>query len=175
MKIGVVSDTHRNIEYLEKVVEWLVDTQRIATLYHLGDDYEDVLKLADEGVEVVQVPGIYHAKYLDGSLPPKQRESVMGVRIMLVHCLEKDITNDDRTVVDIILHGHTHHPHMELADGLLLMNPGHLKGPMVKNIPPSFGLLDIVNKEVTATLFDLTFKEMESIHMIRSETGLFRG
>jgi predicted phosphodiesterase len=152
-----------------------VDKQHIASLYHLGDDYEDVLHLAEEEVEVVQVPGIYHPKYQDGSLPPKVLENVMGVRIMLVHCLEKDITKQDRRVVDIILHGHTHHPKMELADGLFLMNPGHLKGPKDKNIPPSFGLLDIGTKDVTATLFDLSFKQMQSMHLIRSETGLFRG
>jgi putative phosphoesterase len=175
MKIGVVSDTHRNKEYLEDVVGWLGDRHRIVSLYHLGDDYEDVLGLADEGIEVVQVPGIYHTKYRDGSLQPKVLESVLGVRILLVHSLEKDISAEDRTVTDIILYGHTHRPELKLEDGLLLMNPGHLKAPKDKNIDPSFGMLDIGNKEVTATIFDLKFKEIQSMHMIRSETGLFRG
>jgi len=66
MKIGVVSDTHRNKEYLERVLDWLISEQYISTLYHLGDDYEDVAGIADRGIEIVQVPGIYHQKYQNG-------------------------------------------------------------------------------------------------------------
>jgi len=174
MKLGIVSDTHRNKEYLDKVVQWLIRNQHIATLCHLGDDYDDVLGLADEGIDILQVPGIYNPKYLDGSLPAKLRENVLGLRLLLVHSMEKDVTREDMTVTDIILHGHTHHPSMVLEDGLFKMNPGHLKGPKDKNIEPSFGLLDIGSKEVTASIFNLSFKPILSVHMIRSETGLYK-
>lgn len=174
MKLGVVSDTHRNREYLNKAAKWLIHHQRIALLCHLGDDYDDVIELADEGIDILQVPGIYNPKYLDKTLPAKIQENIMGVRILLVHCMEKDVTKEDRAVADIILHGHTHRPELLLEDGLLKMNPGHLKGPKEKNIEPSFGLLDIGNKDVTASLFNLSFKPIQSIHMMRSETGLYK-
>ncbi|MBD3390485.1 MAG: hypothetical protein GF418_00560 [Chitinivibrionales bacterium] len=175
MRVGVVSDTHRNKDLLETVAGWLTENQRIASLYHLGDDYEDVVGLAGQGIEVVQVPGIYHAKYRDGTLKPTAWENVMGVRVLLAHSLEKDVTDEDRAVTDIILYGHTHKPELRLEDGLLYMNPGHLKGTVDKTTPASFGLLDVGNREVTATIFDLSFDEIQSIHMIRSETGLYRG
>ena len=79
MKIGIVSDTHRNKAYLEQAVDWLLSNYHIASLFHLGDDYEDVVDLVDLGIDIVQVPGIYHQKYLDGTLSPKQIEHILGI------------------------------------------------------------------------------------------------
>ncbi|HLV32941.1 MAG TPA: metallophosphoesterase family protein [Chitinispirillaceae bacterium] len=174
MKIGIVSDTHRNKAYLNDTVEWLVNRQKIAALYHLGDDYDDVVDLAGYYLELVQVPGIYDERYRKGTLPAKIFESVLGVTILLVHSLEKDVTKEDVLRSDIILYGHTHKEELRLDDGRLYMNPGHLKGPMEKNMPPTFGLLTIVDREITATIYDLKFKTVQSIELIRSESGLYK-
>ena len=174
MKIGVVSDTHRNKKYLEEVTGWLTKRQRIATLYHLGDDYEDVVDLADQGFEIIQVPGIYDPKYKDSILARKQIDNILGLRILLVHFPEKDVTEDDRTVSDIILYGHTHKAELKLEDGLLLMNPGHLKAELDKQFKPSFGLLDVQNETVSAKIFNLDFKEIMGVDLVRAESGLYR-
>ena len=174
MKIGVVADTHRNKKYLEIAVDWLTSRQYIVALYHLGDDYEDVAGLVDRGIEVVQVPGIYHSKYKDGSLKAKQIENIFGLRILLVHSLEKDVSIEDRMVSDIILYGHTHRCEIKLEDGLLLMNPGHLKSEIDKQFKPSFGLLDIQKQSVSAKIFGMDFKEIKGVDLIRSESGLYR-
>ena len=174
MRIGVVSDTHRNKNHLEKALDWLISEQYISTLFHLGDDYEDVIDLADRGVEIVQVPGIYHHKYKDGTLKPKQIENISGLRVLLVHSLDKDATTEDRTVSDIILYGHTHRSEIKLEDGLLLMNPGHLKSEIDKQVKPSFGLLDIQDQIVSAKLFNMNFEEINSVDLMRSESGLYR-
>jgi len=174
MKIGIVSDSHKNIKMLENVVNWLVSKQHITSLYHLGDEYEDVVDMKDHGIEVVQVPGIYHPQYLNGSIEPKIIENVLGLRIMLVHAFEKDITKEDMAITDIILHGHTHRPEIKLDRGLLILNPGHLKSDLDKNVKPSFGVLDIQDKDVTATLYSTDFKEINKVHCIRSEQGLYK-
>ncbi|MBD3421672.1 MAG: YfcE family phosphodiesterase [Chitinivibrionales bacterium] len=175
MNIGVLSDTHRNREYLDNAVDWLVSRKHVDNLYHLGDDYQDVQGLEDVWIPVVQVPGIYHPAYRDGSMKPTAIETVLGLTIILVHQLNKDISDDDRIRADIILHGHTHKAELSLSDGLLIMNPGHLKGPLDKNMPPSFGLLEIGESSVRAAIFDLDFKEIESLKLVRSENGLYRG
>ena len=54
MKIGVISDTHRNVDLIEEAVDWLIRKQKITMLYHLGDDYDDVLVLQDRYLETVQ-------------------------------------------------------------------------------------------------------------------------
>ena len=174
MRIGVVADTHRNREYLERVVDWLVSYQNIVTLYHLGDDYEDVVGLANSEIDIVQVPGIYHPRYQDSTLNAKQRETIFGLRILLVHSLDKDVTHEDRAVSDIILYGHTHRYEIKLADGLLLMNPGHLKSEIDKQFKPTFGLLDIQDQSVSAKIVGLDFEEIESVDLMRSESGLYR-
>jgi putative phosphoesterase len=174
MKIGVISDTHRNKEYLEKVVEWLITRQKIAMLFHLGDDYDDVMELTDRYIEVVQVPGIYDARYIDGSLPAKVVETVQGLGILLVHWLEKDAAPDDFVRSDIILHGHTHRSELRLESGVLYMNPGHLKGPIDKNAQPSFGMLDIQDRNVGAKIIGIDFKVIQEMELFRSENRLYK-
>jgi uncharacterized protein len=174
MKIGIVSDTHRNNDLLDKVVDWLVSRQKIATLYHIGDDYDDVAGLADRFLEIVQVPGIYDERYKNGELPAKSSETAMGLRILLAHSMEKDVTTDDIMKSDIIIYGHTHKAELKLKDGKLFMNPGHLKGPMDKNMAPTFGMLNIMDKEMSATIFGMNFKPVQNMELVRSESGLYK-
>jgi putative phosphoesterase len=174
MKIGIVSDTHRNIEYLKTVADFLVNRQKIAALYHLGDDYDDIKELEELYLEIVQVPGIYDNRYKSGKLAAKAFETILGLNIMLVHSFEKDVSEDDITRSDIILYGHTHHYEMRLEDGRLYMNPGHLKGPMEKNMPPTFGLLSIMDREVIATIYSIQFKPVQTLELLRSEGGLYK-
>jgi putative phosphoesterase len=174
MKIGIVSDTHRNKELLHKAVDWMVNRQKISALYHLGDDYDDVNELGDLFVEIVQVPGTYDERYKNGTLPKKLSETVLGVTMLLVHQTDKDLTDDDLMTTDIILHGHTHKEEIHLEDGKLFFNPGHLKGPMDKNMPPTFGMLTIGDNEVTATIYNMDFKVVQSVDLLRSESGLYK-
>jgi putative phosphoesterase len=174
MKIGIVSDTHRNKEYLQTVVEWMANRQKIAALYHLGDEYDDVVDLGDFFLELVQVPGTYDIRYKNGTLPAKTTETILGLNILLIHSIEKDLTEDDISRSDIILHGHTHHEELRLDDGRLYMNPGHLKGPLDKNLPPTFGMITILDNEVTAAIYNMNFKTVQTLELIRSESGLYR-
>jgi len=91
-----------------------------------------------------------------------------------VHALDKDVTKDDIIRSDIILHAHTHKAELRLDDGMLYINPGHLKGPIDKNSPPTFGLLDIQDKEVKVALFNLEFKVIQEKALLRSENGLYK-
>ena len=174
MKIGIVSDTHGNIENLEKAVEWMTRKQKITALYHLGDDFDDITRVPDLFLEVSQVPGIYDDRYKNRSLPAKLQEMVLGLSILLVHSYEKDITKEDLQHTDIVLYGHTHREELRLADGILYMNPGHLKGPLDKNMPPSFGMLTIGDQNVSAAIYDLNFKQLRAMELIRSESGLYK-
>jgi hypothetical protein len=174
MKIGVVGDTHKNRELLDKVTQWMAQRQKIATLYHLGDDYDDVVDLGDRFSELVQIPGIYDERYKSGQLPAKLFENILGLTILLVHSLDKDAGHDDIGRSDIVLYGHTHKHEMRLGDGKLYFNPGHLKGPLDKNMPPTFGILDIHDRGLDASIYNLDFKPVHCMELIRSESGLYR-
>ncbi|MBN1757008.1 MAG: metallophosphoesterase family protein [Chitinispirillaceae bacterium] len=174
MKIGIVSDTHRNMDLLNQVVEWMSRRERISVLYHLGDDYNDVAELGDQFSELLQVPGLYDERYRTGEAPAKLFETVYGISLLLVHSLEKDTDYDDISRSDIILHGHTHRHELRLDDGKLFFNPGHLKGSLDKNMEPTFGVLTIEDRVVEAAIYDLKFDTVQSMELIRSESGLYR-
>lgn len=174
MKIGVVSDTHRNRDLLDKVVTWMVQRQHISTLYHLGDDYTDVVAIGDQFTELVQIPGLYDERYKSGEAPATVFENILGLTLYLVHSVEKDATDDGISRSDIILHGHTHKHELHLDDGKLYFNPGHLKGMLDKNMAPTFGILEIEDRKVIASIYGLDFKVVQSMELIRSESGLYR-
>jgi len=174
VKIGVVSDTHRNTAMLSAVVEWLTTRQGISLLCHCGDDYGDLRALADSYLDVLQVPGIYDSGYRDGSIPAKVAETVQGLRLLLVHSREKDLTEAEESAADIVLHGHTHRHELVSRDGRLVMNPGHLKAEIDKQAPATFGCLDIQDRSVTAVIYNLKHAVVERMELMRAETGLYR-
>ncbi|MBN2189374.1 MAG: metallophosphoesterase family protein [Chitinispirillaceae bacterium] len=174
MKIGIVSDTHGNTGLLETAVDWMVRKHKISLLYHLGDEYDDIVGLEDRYLEIVQVPGIYDERYKDGSLPAKSFETILGLAILLAHSYEKDVTKEDIQRSDIILYGHTHREELRLVDGKLFMNPGHLKGALDKNMPPTFGILNIQDRNASAAIYGLNFKLVRSMDLMRSESGLYK-
>jgi putative phosphoesterase len=174
MKIGVVSDTHRNIELIDQAADWLIRKQKITMLYHLGDDYDDVSVLQERYLEIAQVPGMYDERYRNGTLPALLSERVCGLSITLVHCLEKDLTRENANRSDIILYGHTHRAEIKLDNGRLYMNPGHLKGPLDKNMPPSFGFLSVNEESIAAAIFDMNGKVLHTMNLARSGSGLYK-
>ena len=173
MKIGIVSDTHRNIEYLKSVAGYLVNRQKVSPCI-IWATIDDVKELDELYLEIVQVPGIYDHRYKSGKLAAKVFETILGLNILLVHSFEKDVQEDDIARSDIILFGHTHHYELRLEDGRLYMNPGHLKGPMEKNMPPTFGMLTIMDREVIATIYSIQFKPVQTLELLRSEGGLYK-
>ena len=58
--------------------------------------------------------------------------------------------------VDLAFIGHTHIPKIEDREGVLILNPGHLKKEDKKGYSPSFGLVDFDEK--IAKIFDLERK-----------------
>ena len=171
MKIGIISDTHRNRDYLLAVVDHLTKKERINTLYHLGDDWDDVTEFAGRVVDVLQVPGTYDPKYRDGSAPVKIFETIQGITILLVHTAEKDLKPEDLIKADIILSGHTHTAEIRFDDKVLYINPGHLKGARDRNMPPSYAILTIGDTEIEAKIYSLEHKALHSIVLDRTGTG----
>jgi predicted phosphodiesterase len=59
MKIGVVSDSHGHVENLRRALKVMREAGA-DLIVHLGDDYDDVTALSDQGgVPITQVPGVF--------------------------------------------------------------------------------------------------------------------
>ena len=120
-KILVLSDTHKNYDILKKVLKM---EKNYNTIFHLGDDYEDIESLKTEKeVSLFRVPGIYHPKYLSGVLPKTLIAEIDNISFTLVHSIS-DCLNPK---TNFVLFGHTHNFTFYKKDGVYFLNPGHLK------------------------------------------------
>jgi len=162
VKIGVMSDSHGNIEYVRKAAEYIMEAE-VDYIIHLGDDYYDARILDNLPVNVIKVPGVYEALYQDASVPNRLVEDIAGLRVLITHTKDShrnDLPHDKMPEeyiasrkVDIVLFGHSHSFGAKLEGGILMVNPGHLK-TKDKRGEATFVLLDI-NKDVTVTILNM--------------------
>ncbi len=167
MRIGVFSDSHGDIRNLERGARYLLDSYQVEMFIHLGDDYSDALSLEKFGLRVLRVPGVFSGYYQDPHIPNRIVEILSGYRVLLSHTLSshrndlpQDLKPEDlikNKEVDIVLFGHTHVPFLEEREGILYLNPGHVKEGMDKGYPPTFAFLRL-EKEVQARVIDLKGK-----------------
>jgi putative phosphoesterase len=166
MTLGVMSDTHNNLELMDKAADLMMNRFAVAKIYHLGDDYEDSSGLLKRGVEIVRVPGIYDREYADSSLQKRIRDNVSGFELLVAHS-EKILPENEIGAADVILVGHTHLHEIRDADGKVFFNPGHLRGPSDKGRAPTFGIIQIGQDSFRLTICDLGGEPVETCEVKR--------
>src|SRR5690554_2993897 len=85
MRLGVVSDTHGNVDNLRRVAEELVENWEVDFIIHLGDECEDIKVLDEFEVEVVLVHGVYCQHYQDPEITNRVLCQFDGYRFLLTH------------------------------------------------------------------------------------------
>jgi putative phosphoesterase len=165
MKIGVVSDSHGHIENLRRAAQDMHEAGA-EVIVHLGDDYDDVKALSEqEGTAIVHVPGVFSTYYQDPGIPNRVIEEWEGVRVLLTHTPEahkNDLPTDldpaavvAREEVRVVLFGHSHIPEVREKEGVLWVNPGHVKDDDKKGYPPTYALLEITGTKIRVRIVDL--------------------
>ncbi len=158
MLVGIISDTHDNIENVRRAAE-VFRREKVDLVIHLGDIVAPftLLELANnveapvkaiygnncgEKLGLQRVAGIVGAEIWE---PPKTI-SLDGRRILLVHGYGS--TENTLEIVealalskkwDAVLYGHTHQARLDYKKGILILNPGEAGGWLSK---PSIALLD---------------------------------
>jgi putative phosphoesterase len=163
VRIGIVSDTHKHIANLSSAVDFLHQIGA-TTLIHLGDDYTDVDEIALP--DVIRVPGVFSDVYRDERIPNRIIKNIIGWRLLLSHTLAshpndlpgdlrpEDVIRDRRA--DVVLFGHTHMPGITEEDGVIFINPGHLKNEDKRGFPPTFALVELSVKRMIARILRLS-------------------
>lgn len=151
MIFAVVSDSHGEIKNVGRLAVRL-NRAGIKTALHLGDDYQDAGALLAAGLEVLRVPGVYSEYYRKPDIPNRLVTELSGLKIMLTHSdqpHENDLPEDRDPAElaaeekpDLVFFGHSHLPVIEERDGVVWVNPGHLKAEDKKGSPPSYALVD---------------------------------
>lgn len=180
MKIGVISDSHKDFEALEVAIE-IFKKEKVDKIIHLGDDYDDIgheinnnsgsVAQRREIISVIKVPGVYDMEYLDPKIPNRVILDFEGIKILLTHSSEphkKDLSADTepfvmakKESVNIILCGHTHIPEIAKKNGFVILNPGHLKKDNNRGYPPTYAVISLKDKNIKIKVIELlTGKEL---------------
>jgi putative phosphoesterase len=162
MKIGVMSDSHGNIEYVRNAADYMME-EEVDYIIHLGDDYYDARVLDILPVNVIKVPGVYEALYKDASVPNRVVKDLAGLRVLITHTKDShrnDLPDDKipeeymvSRKVDVVLFGHSHSFCARLEGGILMVNPGHLRAEDRKG-EATFAILDISNN-ISVKILDM--------------------
>jgi putative phosphoesterase len=137
MRIGVVSDSHGEIDYLRKATLLLINKHNVEAIVHLGDNYEDTSIFENLDVKIIKVPGVFSDYYQDKDIQNRIIEIFNDRKTLITHtecCHENDLPGDlipeefvSKKSVDVILYGHSHIPRIEQKHDIIYINPGHLK------------------------------------------------
>ncbi|MEG0075458.1 MAG: metallophosphoesterase [Eubacterium sp.] len=158
MRIGLVSDSHGNMEMLKKAVHQMGEVEAI---FHLGDYTEDGLTIRQwTEVPVFIIKGNMDIYDNEGSLFIKTE--IGGKKILACHGHTAHVKNNYATLyykaleeaVDIVIFGHTHIPMIETTEQLLMMNPGSVALPHF-NGEKTFGILTIENGKIRGEIIPL--------------------
>lgn len=159
MRILVISDTHRNLSRVYKVINDIRD--KIEVVIHCGDVVEDADAIRNRysDLRVYNVRG--NCDY--GSAVPNENIFVIeGKRFFVTHGDMYGVNwSTDRLCyrgaevgADVCLYGHTHIPDIEYYDGMVIMNPGSPTNPRGGS-KFSYGIIKIEDGIVTPSLVDI--------------------
>ncbi len=168
MLVGIVSDTHGNVDAIQEVIRRFMASGVILVL-HLGDDYLDMLFFEAAEMKILGVPGLYCSEYRDPTIPNQRIENLAGVKILMTHSPEAStfdqpgyIAPKGDATVDIVLYGHTHVPHIQEKNGVLWVNPGHLKAHDRRGHLLSYAFMHLTPPRVDVRI--LTLATEQTLH-----------
>lgn len=148
MKILVVSDTHGiNSGFIEAV-----EKEQPDLIIHCGDGKGIEMKCQD----VVKCPMHIvrgNSDEMPNNLPLEKEVEVEGYKIFLAHGHKHLVYAGTQWLIEagrerganIVMFGHTHIPHVEEVNGMLVMNPGSITMPRQGDFVRTYMTMEINN------------------------------
>lgn len=130
MKLLILSDSHRNLDYMQKAVE----LERPDRIIHLGDHEADAMRLREKYPNIPMYSVTGNCDY--GGAPLVINEIIEGVRFYMTHghtvgvrygLLRAELTAREAGA-NVFLFGHTHESLCEWVNGIWIVNPGSCSG-----------------------------------------------
>lgn len=156
MKLGIISDTHRDHYYLNKAIEKLENTDII---FHLGDNIADAVYLEERlKKKVYKVKGNCDFSF---ETPVEIFEEIEGIKIFASHGhkyyvkygYDDILARGKELGADIILYGHTHISSIRYERGIWIVNPGSPSMP--RDSFSSIAVINIQGKEISPNILEL--------------------
>ena len=150
MRIGLLSDSHGNIQNVKKAGQYLKNNAKVNLIAHLGDEEDDADVLKYLGIEIIKISGIFSNSFQDPTVINHIVKDIEGVKVLFTH--SPQLNPDDLAQIKAVFYGHTHIPKIENKNGILWVNPGHLCEGGKKGGPPSFAVADIKGGKIAADI-----------------------
>ena len=162
MRILVISDTHRNLSKVYRVINSI--SNMIDGVIHCGDVVDDVddLRARYSDLKIYNVRG--NCDY--GSAVPNENVFVLGgKKFFVTHGdlygvnwgIDRLCYKGAEIGADVCLYGHTHIPVVDNYNGMVIMNPGSLTSPRGGSTF-SYGIIKIENGIVMPSIVE--YKEV---------------
>lgn len=162
MKIGVISDTHDNLDNTKLVVEKLKQ-EKVGALIHCGDIIAPFVipilaelkvpvyvTLGNNEGELILMSEIVNKNENVKLMRPMGEVELSGKKIAFTHYPEFGTALAFTKKYDLVCHGHTHTTRNEVIEGTLVINPGEITNLKGK---PSYAIYDTeTNKAVILNL-----------------------
>jgi len=135
MKIGVISDSHDNIPFVQKAVRYFNETEPVDAVIHAGD-YVAPFVVKELTALKPDFYGVFgnndgERAGINSIMPqiakPPLHITLDGKRFVVVHDIGT-LPEADRREADVVIYGHSHKVAVESTDGKLTVNPGELGG-----------------------------------------------
>ncbi|CAN5811759.1 metallophosphoesterase family protein [soil metagenome] len=150
MKIGIISDTHGLLR--PEAVERLAGVDHII---HAGDiGGAGVIEGLRRIAPVTAIRGNVDRGDWAAAYPETARVTLSGRTFHVLHD-RKALDLDPATAgIDVVVSGHSHHPHIETVDGVLYLNPGSA-GPRRFSLPIALATLDLSDGAVRPCILEV--------------------
>jgi putative phosphoesterase len=139
MKIGIISDTHDNIENILKAVKEF-NSRHVDIVLHAGDFVSPIAVESFAGIKLVgilgnndtDIPGLTSAfNKIHGELKGEIFEAVYdGIKLVIYHGTSSSkkefLINSGK--YDLVIYGHTHRKARNKIGRTIVVNPGTAKG-----------------------------------------------
>jgi uncharacterized protein len=150
MRIGIISDTHGLLR--PEAVELLRGSEHII---HAGDiGSSEIISALETIAPVTAIRGNIDTQAWARRFPETEAVELGGVSIYVIHDVNALDLNPQAAGFAAVISGHSHVSKQETKNGVLYFNPGSA-GPRRFKLPVSVGRLEIVRREVSATVVPL--------------------
>ena len=157
MKLLILSDSHRKMDYMYQAVE----REKPDRIIHLGDHERDAMRLAERypGIPLWSVSGNCD----HGAGPERIVDVLEGVRFFVTHghtlrvkygLLRAELAAREAEA-NVLLFGHTHRAMCDWHNGLWILNPGTCSGMG----PITYGVIELYRGSVRPAICELSYED----------------
>lgn len=164
MKYLFVSDSHGDREILVRILKEY--ESKVDYLFHCGDSE---LEGTDELFQ--HFLGVRGNCDYDPHFPEQIIEETSSDRILVAHGhlvgvrsgIQRLVLKAEEVQANIAAFGHTHELGCEMANGILILNPGSISFPKGPIGIPTFAIVDAQKDEYEVTYYDREFQQQDQL------------